>query len=225
MVNKLTKKQLPNIYRSSSLETSQRDVSNQQCKQKRDKAAGQIAKSICWWLLFFFSLPLTIEAATIYKWQNADNLVNYTDSPPPTQFKTQKMLINEGTTASAITSDNISQTNTTTTTITPRNISNNDKNTYQAIQILSPQNQETLFYDDGRVTIKIHTTPQLKKTDRIILYLDNQKIRELINTTITTLQYVDRGTHQLHAQIKNQAGKTLLASPTTTFYMRQYSHS
>lgn len=168
-------------------------------------------RRIIYGILFYLCTCSICNAITVCKWHNYTNNLHYTNSAP-SQINAQKIAINN---IPPYIAPKTEYTNNTTAL-------NNNNNAYQSIQITSPQNEETLFYDNGKVTVNIQITPALKNHDKIALYLDGKTIELPPATTTAVLEYVERGTHQLQAQITDQNGKILQTSPTIIFYMKQH---
>lgn len=180
-------------------------------------------RRIIYGILFYLCTCSICNAITVCKWHSYANNLYYTNSAP-TQINVRKIAIND-TPPHIATTNNLSPkiiqapkteyTNNTTDL-------NNNNNTYQAIQITSPQNEETLFYDNGKVTVNIQITPTLKNHDKIALHLDGKVLELPPSTTTATLEYVERGAHQLQAQVIDQNGKILQTSPSIIFYMKHH---
>jgi hypothetical protein len=152
-----------------------------------------------------------VNAAPTCKYHNHSAILSYNNTTNVIQSQTNIPTANRISNLAQTDSSNIA------------NPTNTNDYSYQTLQIISPQNEDTIFYDNGKVTVNIQVTPTLKQSDKILLYLDNKKIQELTatNTTIT-LEYIERGSHQLQAQIIDQNDQILFKSPIVSFYMQQH---
>ncbi len=94
---------------------------------------------------------------------------------------------------------------------------------YQAIDIVSPADQETLWNIGTMLNVQVRFQPALQPGHRYDLVLDGQ--RRNVNTTNqrATLPDVFRGTHSLQVVVIDSAGAELMRSPSRTFHVQQTS--
>ena len=94
---------------------------------------------------------------------------------------------------------------------------------YQAIDIVSPADQETLWNIGTMLNVQVRFQPALQPGHRYDLVLDGQ--RRNVNTTSqrVTLPDVFRGTHTLQVVVIDSAGAELMRSPSRTFHVQQTS--
>ena len=94
---------------------------------------------------------------------------------------------------------------------------------YQAIDIVSPADQETLWNIGTMLNVQVRFQPALQPGHRYDLVLDGQ--RRNLNTTNqrATLPDVFRGTHTLQIVVIDSAGAELMRSPSRTFHVQQTS--
>lgn len=99
------------------------------------------------------------------------------------------------------------------------------------IEIVSPTQKETIRSNPGDLTVvvslpgstaKTNEAPVLKAGQKIRLVMDGKVISEGIETTIQ-LKYIDRGTHQLKAELVDSSGAKLAESASVEFYMKRFS--
>lgn len=96
---------------------------------------------------------------------------------------------------------------------------------YQVI-ISQPKDNATVRNNNGSVDVKFRVIPPLKANHHISLLLDGNKYTG--NTTVNnltgfSLQNIDRGTHTIKAELKNDKGKVIASSLPITFYMHRAS--
>lgn len=91
---------------------------------------------------------------------------------------------------------------------------------YGALRIVVPADEETVHDNNGdvRVVVRVSRPLDAKAGDRIVLLLDGHAAARG-RTTRFELKNVDRGTHNLQAQLAAADGSTLEASPVVTFYL------
>jgi hypothetical protein len=164
-------------------------------------------------LVLFFSLIFTHTAsAEIYKWVDDHGVTHYSDSPHvgATQVELPKIEVYKAK----------AQEKPIEAETKSEKASNEDADfPYQELEISSPQNDGSVRDNQGNVTVKVSTIPKLRATDRIILYLDGQKIAGPQQKTTFKLYNVDRGEHELAAEIVDQNDKGIIRSSSITFFM------
>jgi hypothetical protein len=94
---------------------------------------------------------------------------------------------------------------------------------YQAVQISSPADQQTLQNIGGVLDVVVSSQPGLEPGHRYDVVYDGQ--RRNLNTTTSrmTLSDVFRGAHTLEIVIVDEAGTELARSASITFYVQQAS--
>lgn len=105
----------------------------------------------------------------------------------------------------------------------------NKPETQARLQIVSPAEKETIRHNAGDVTVVIKLTgtgtqkaDTLQSGEKIAILLDGNVLQQTDKTTVV-LNNIDRGTHQLKAQLLNAQGKTVAQSPVVEFYMKRFS--
>jgi hypothetical protein len=94
---------------------------------------------------------------------------------------------------------------------------------YETLEIASPAQEEVLWNIEGQLRVSVRVTPALRPGHDIRLYLDGQQQEMPAGSTELQLKDVFRGVHTLKAEVVNESGTVLVASPTTTFAVRQTS--
>jgi len=82
---------------------------------------------------------------------------------------------------------------------------------------LSPRNDDTLQNPES-VTISLSTTPTLLIGHDVNISMDGASVGT--GQSSVTIQYPDRGTHSVSAQVVNRSGQTL-CSASTTFHVQR----
>lgn len=93
--------------------------------------------------------------------------------------------------------------------------------TYQRVEIWQPEQDESFFGADARVTVRIRTEPEVASRHSLVLFLDGQLIEAATNSTVHTLENLSRGAHSLTAVIADERGAELLRSQPRVFHVRQ----
>ena len=151
-----------------------------------------------------------LASAEIYRYIDAEGNVSFSNEPPP-GVKAERVDLPPPNT---ITSD--------VPEITPPAPKSNSKAVYTGFSIAQPENDAPLRDNAGNVSVSIDLAPALRPSDTIYLYLDGTEVAKGA-TTRFELTNVDRGTHQLWAEVKNQAGDTLIKSNAITFHLLRVS--
>ncbi|MGP1677714.1 MAG: hypothetical protein ACTS6J_11215 [Burkholderiales bacterium] len=95
---------------------------------------------------------------------------------------------------------------------------------YDAILVVQPANDATVFDNGGNVDVTVAISPALRTDagDRITLLLDRRPTL-VHSATQFKLNGVARGEHTLEARVTDGRGNTLLASKPVKFHMWQAS--
>lgn len=92
---------------------------------------------------------------------------------------------------------------------------------YQTLSITSPYNEETIFYDQGKVCVQIKVEPKIYLDHKLRFFLDGNLIRELSAVDNFCIYNVERGEHNLQVKIFSKDGTMLIESSAVKFFMRQ----
>ena len=163
------------------------------------------------WLILLSALSgASAIGAPAWTWVDANGTVHYSDRP--VEGAKQVELVGAqfvGTRAPAQTA--------------PRATAPAAQSVYEAIDIVSPADQETLWNIGTMLNVQVRFQPQLQPGHRYDLVLDGQ--RRNVNTTNArpTLPDVFRGTHTLQVVVIDSAGVELMRSPSRTFHVQQTS--
>jgi hypothetical protein len=94
---------------------------------------------------------------------------------------------------------------------------------YKVVTVVQPENNATLFYSDGPVTVALNLEPRLREADKIQIYIDGRSTGKPLHATSFSLTLEDRGSHELLAEVKSSAGKVVGKSKPVKFYFRKHS--
>lgn len=143
-------------------------------------------------------LPATSFAA-IYSWSDKNSIVHFSDEP-----QSNAVIVENNP-------ENIARTSPVVVPKIEKKIAS------KKISIASPKNEETIHYNNGKLTVKINVA--LSPNDKIVLLLDGKEIATS-EKFIFKLKNIERGTHTLQAQIFAK-DKLIGESKITTFFMHQ----
>lgn len=94
---------------------------------------------------------------------------------------------------------------------------------YTSLRILSPHAKETVWFSENGITVSVAATPSLNPDDTVVIYLDGVAASRAKRTS-QNIGLVYRGTHTLSVNIVDVTGKTIISSPSITFFLRQHSN-
>ncbi len=166
-------------------------------------------------LIALTSLLATVVAAqSVYTWVDANGRRHYSDRPvdgaTPVQISESQTFSNPVTAPPAEQS-------------APATVAETPAFSYSIVDIVSPEEQQTLWNIGAILTAELATFPALRQTDRIDAILDGE-YREIGSRSLTlTLAEVYRGEHTLQAVIVDENGEELERSAPVTFFVRQTS--
>ena len=93
---------------------------------------------------------------------------------------------------------------------------------YQRLRILVPEKSSAFWNTAGDVMIRVQALPPLcrERGDRIRVYMDGKLAGAVSELQITD---VDRGTHEVYAEVVDRHGGCLISSPTLHFTLHSHS--
>ena len=165
-----------------------------------------------WLILLSALLGTTATGAPAWTWVDADGTVHFSDRPVPGARQV------ELTGAQGFGSAGVART-----AARPTEPADQAAALYQAIDIVSPAEQETLRGIGAAMTVQVRFQPNLQPGHRYDVVFDGQ--RRNLNTTSprVSLPEIFRGTHTLQIVVIDSAGAELMRSPTRTFFVQQTS--
>src|SRR5262245_32457060 len=161
------------------------------------------------WLIVLFVLSITpAGAGPAWMWKDSNGLVHYSDTPVPGATR-----IDLGS-AQGFGPAQGGSVRRSLPAEAPQASTTNDQS-YSAITIVSPTQQQTLWNTGGEVSVQLTTQPSLRQGDRVDLVLDGQRRNLDSPSTQFTLAEVFRGIHTLEAVVIDANGRELARSGPT----------
>ncbi|MGD8998887.1 MAG: DUF4124 domain-containing protein [Granulosicoccaceae bacterium] len=162
-------------------------------------------------MLSLLAMALPVNAS-LYKCQDAEGNISYTDSPcdngeelklPPIPTYTPRPL----------------------PASTSRERPQPEAFTYTRLAISKPEQDELIIENTGKLEIAIDIAPALRHLDghRFVLALDGTRLKTSGTTTRVRIDNVDPGSHTVQAIIVDRDGVELKKSAIVTFYMKRQS--
>lgn len=94
---------------------------------------------------------------------------------------------------------------------------------YQALQLVSPVQDDTLRNTGTVIDIHASSTPQLLPGHHYQAWLDGAAHGSASTQAQWQIRDVERGSHQLAVQLLDENGKTLMQTPAITIHVKQTS--
>ncbi|WP_343351184.1 DUF4124 domain-containing protein [Pseudomonas sediminis] len=94
---------------------------------------------------------------------------------------------------------------------------------YQVLRILVPEPDASIHNGSGDMIVTLNSEPGLLPGHSYRLLLDGEPQGEISRSPVFSLQHVDRGTHQLVAEIIDSAGLIVERTPAQPFHMHRMS--
>lgn len=92
---------------------------------------------------------------------------------------------------------------------------------YQSMQILQPVPDGTVRSNEGKVPVSIALEPALQEGHLVKLYIDGEPVRGSFSGVDIELSGLERGTHQLRAEVVDAGGQQLIGSTGVAFTLRK----
>lgn len=87
---------------------------------------------------------------------------------------------------------------------------------YSSLKIVAPKSGQAIRANDGDVTLMLGVDPKLQKGHSIVVFLDGKQVSNSASRAIN-LPNLDRGEHQVHAEIQDAYKKNIISSPAISF--------
>jgi len=160
-------------------------------------------------------VPATLlDAAEVYRWTGADGQTHFSDRPQP---GAQRITINVSPPATGSPAGSAGASGGTgQEEETPAPFAR-----YQSLTITSPTQEQTLWNIEGQLDVVAAVQPALQPGHALRFSLDGRTATAEPGSTRTRFTEVFRGEHSLQVEVVDAGGRTLVASPTTSFFVRQ----
>jgi hypothetical protein len=160
-------------------------------------------------ILVLIALPLNAE---IYRWQDENGRIIYSD-----QYRPDAELVNV---PNPVSYKPPVINNLPDEAETPKE----PTQSYQ-LTILSPQQDQALWANDGNVPVSVDLRPELniEKGEKLIVSLDGMPVGEPQESTSFTVEILERGLHTVSVSLINEMGATIVTSDPVTFQVHRAS--
>lgn len=164
-------------------------------------------------LLFCLWMGMSAPQADVYKWTDSSGAVHFSDKPQDGAEKIVLPNVQSYSPPASSPSQNASAHSPLTSTNTSDDVA------YNKLNIVQPEDQQTIRNPQGYISIILEPHPKLKPGDGLQIILDGNPIDKPLANTVFALQNIRRGSHTLAAQVVGKDGKVLFTSDQITIYM------
>lgn len=155
-----------------------------------------------WMCVFAIVLPLCCAASTVYR--SVDKQGNPAFSDAPTKGAQEVDL-------PPIQSYSTPELPPKTAPSRPPQVSNEGVS-YASVHIISPAPEETIWSNQGIITVTVEVDPSMQPPDQLQLLLDGEVVAASGRSGTFQLSGIERGEHALAAQIVDTEGNVLISS-------------
>jgi hypothetical protein len=154
-------------------------------------------------------LGVAAAAQEAYRWVDENGVVHYSDKP------------REGAEQIQLPTPNVAQTRRIGPAQTPTEEEPADEPApgYEAIDIVSPAEEETLWNIEGVLNVSVSLTPAMQAGHQMRAY--HNGMSEMVSGTSFQLQEVWRGEHTIQVEVLDATGTLLIRSQPRRFYVQQ----
>jgi len=168
--------------------------------------------------LIFLLLQNAALSADVYRVVDKDGNVTYTDQPPaegakPMDLPDLSVIQSEATERPYETPPELQQEEAQEATLAEL------RRTYRDFKIRQPQNEETFWGTANTVVVSWGSEAPLQPGMSVKLFVDGTP-RDVAGSGGISLQ-LDRGTHEVRAELYNGGKRPLITTPTVTFFVKQ----
>jgi len=151
----------------------------------------------------------------VYKRVNPDGSVDYSDQPLE---DAEVMKVPKGSTFTMPSTSSSSRSGSSRS-----QRANDDAESYESLEISSPQNDEAIRSNDGTVTALAKSAPSLRQGHSFRWSLDGTVLPNKVTQPVLFLKEMDRGTHNLEVSIIDSDDKALISSDKVVFHLLRAS--
>jgi hypothetical protein len=179
-------------------------------------------------MMRFFLLPFllislaagTAFGAEVFRWVDEDGTVHFSDRPVEGEESAEKVVLPK---AQTFTSPPVSAARKPKTDASESTRAK-ASTAYREIEIVKPGPDEVVWNTTGEIKVSVAVIPELKDYHSVLLYLDDQLLDSEADENLKfKLTEVVRGSHALHAEVRDAGGASLLKSQPITFTVQQTS--
>src|ERR1041385_2329034 len=164
------------------------------------------------WILVFLLCCAYAAQATVYRVIDAQGNITFTDEAPKPGEQYEKVDISP---------PNVVPMEVPTVVTAPPPASN-AASPYRSFSITSPANDSAVRENAGNVDVSLNIAPALNAPGghRVVVLMDGASVAQGSELNYRLLN-VDRGTHELQAEVKNASGERIALTQPVTFTLQR----
>lgn len=164
------------------------------------------------------SILCSSSFAQVYKWQAPDGSIIFSDEPPP--GGAQQVPVEPVQTYTPPPTPSPSAGAPKPAAAAPAQDTKAPVS-YKRFAIALPANDEGVRSNNGEVMVQVDIEPGLDSENghQVVVLLDGKVVAGPSPSTSFTLAAVERGTHTLAAEIRDQSGKSVKRSSSISFHL------
>jgi hypothetical protein len=155
---------------------------------------------------------LSVQAAVIYRWVDADGVVHYSDQQTP---GAERIVTSAPNTAAA-------GPRSAPASGQPARRPAGGGINYSEFTITSPQSEQSFFGSDP-VAVHLNLTPGLNPGQTLVWHMNGKQLDDQAGAMSFSITGLERGTYSVMATITDQQTGDSQSSNSVTFYVRQPS--
>ena len=165
-------------------------------------------------IIFAVALALGVSpaGAKIYKSVLPDGSVVYSDTPPEQGAKPMELPGIQTYSPPPLSAP----------TAAPAKEAEKGFQGYESFEVSAPADDATVRDNGGTVRISLMLAPGLRSGHKVEIFMDGKSIGSGAGTSASVTN-VDRGTHSIHAVVRDAEGKELVRTPDSVFHLKQTS--
>ena len=164
--------------------------------------------------LLILTTAATLIHAQVYKQVDEEGNVTYSDAPQ--KKGDQPISLPEPTTIKITPAPKSSTSSGSKKSTKEKTVK------YDAVEIVSPTNDEAIRSNSGDITIQISSSPALQGNHLYSVFVDGAKAQQSAAPSVA-LTNLNRGSHTAIIRIQDENGQTLATSAPITFHVLRAS--
>lgn len=170
-----------------------------------------------WWLCLIALCCGAASAETVWRWVDEDGVIHYSDRPMP---GAEPVELDSPQSFPGLRAPQPPRPQ-------PRSGDGRDSRQsaapYSSVEIVSPEEQETLWNIGATLDVDLRVQPSLRAGHSLDVVLDGERQNLNATSTSVTVPEVYRGVHTLQALVVDADGTEIQRSSSVTFMVQQTS--
>jgi hypothetical protein len=161
--------------------------------------------------------PVVAAATEVYRWVDDEGIVHYSDRP---QEGAETVMLSDAQTFSTPARRAGGDGRATAQS----DAAGEQAPAYARLEIVNPKQEEVLWNIGGQLDVSLRAQPRIQAGHTVFLIMDGREVQRLPRGRLQArLSDVYRGTHTLHAEVRDGGGRTIATSASIQFTVQQTS--